>query len=140
MEQIGMNFGVNPEQIGSIFGWKSITAWILLFGFGLFYKWLVYEYLPEVKRVKNRTAELVVAGVLVTLLGHGFVVGWNTVVLGWEAILNVLLCFVFSGVPMVIGYWNKDADENSKKEQRAAEDEKRAKERIKKASQIVSKE
>ena len=131
-------YGLDTGQVETIFGLKAAIIWVLLFAFGLFYKWLVYEYLPEVKGVKNRTAELVVGGVLVTLLGYGFIIG-DAVVRGGEALVAVLVCFACSGIPMIVGYWSKDAQNDAEEEKRKAEDERRAKDQINKRAKITAK-
>lgn len=121
------------DSIETIFGWKAVTVWIILLAFSMFYAWLVYSYLPEKKKIKNRTAELVVLGTLVTILGYGIIIGWNTLVKGFEALLVLILCFAFTGAPMIAGYWNKDASLN-------AQDEERAKEQFRKASKTIQKD
>ena len=123
------------EQIESIFGLKFGAVLGALFCFGLFYKWLVYHYLPDVKKIKNRTAELVIAGTLVTIIGFGIIIGWDTPVRAYEALIALLVCFGFSGAPMAYGYWSKEAETTAKAEERTASRLQRTSE---KARQAVS--
>lgn len=71
----------------------TVFLFLLLFGVG--YNLLV-EYFQ--KRTQRYTAELVVVGVLVTVLASGFLIGWGSA-------LIVLILFVASGIPMIVGSW-----------------------------------
>lgn len=83
------------------------VAFIFLFVFGLAYNQLVERFQ---KRTQRYTAELVVGGVLITLLVSGFFIGW-------ENMAKVLVLFVASGLPMIIGSWIRAArdDEEAKR-------------------------
>ena len=80
---------------------------IALFLFGIGYNILVERFQ---KRTQRFTAEMVVGGVLVTVTTSGFFIGWNNAGV-------VLLFFVASGLPMLIGSWLRSArdDEEAKR-------------------------
>lgn len=82
-------------------------AFIILLVFGIFYNILVERFQQRTQRF---TAEFVVAGVLVTVTTSGFFIGWSDVGI-------VLLLFVASGAPMLIGSWIRSArdDEEAKR-------------------------
>jgi hypothetical protein len=82
-------------------------AFIILLIFGFVYNFIVERFQ---KRTQRYTAELVVGGVLITVLTSGFFIGWNNVVI-------VLILFFASGLPMIIGSWIRSArdDEEAKK-------------------------
>ena len=82
-------------------------AFIILLVFGIVYNILVERFQQRTQRF---TAEFVVAGVLVTVTTSGFFIGWSDVGI-------VLLLFVASGAPMLIGSWIRSArdDEEAKR-------------------------
>lgn len=84
---------------GLIMGWKLAAVGLGLLAFGIGYNWLVARFQ---RKTQKYTAEMVVGGVLVTVLAAGLVVGW-------PAALAVLVCFTASGLPMVIGSWLRNA-------------------------------
>ncbi len=86
---------------------ELVIAFIALLAFGFVYNKLVEHFQ---KRTLRYTAELVAGGVLVTLIASGFFIGWNNM-------LIVLVFFAASGLPMMIGSWNRSAhdDEEAKK-------------------------
>ena len=94
---------LNQIQIGK----EMAMAFLFLLLFGVSFN-LIVEYFQ--KRTQRYTAEFVVCGVLVTVLVSGFIVGWNDAV-------TVLILFVASGSPMVIGSWIRTArdEETAKK-------------------------
>lgn len=77
------------------FGWNlaAVMAGLLVFGVGYnaFVAWLEREGHAE-----GYVALLVVVGTLVTLAGAAMLIGM-------EAVVQVGLCFVASGMPMIIG-------------------------------------
>ena len=95
--------GINQIQIGR----ELAMAFLGLLLFGVSYNLLV-EYFQ--KRTQRYTAELVVGGVIVTVLASAFLIGW-------ENALIVLVCFVASGLPMIVGSWMRTArdEEHAKK-------------------------
>src|SRR5690349_861332 len=82
------------------------VAFAVLLVFGFFYNHLVERFQ---KRTQRYTAELVVGGVLATVLVSGFFIGWINAV-------KVLLLFGASGFFMIIGSWLRAArdDEQAK--------------------------
>lgn len=84
-----------------------VAALIFLLVFGMVYNQLVEKFQ---KRTQRYTAELVVGGVLITLVTSGFFIGWNNAG-------KVLLLFVASGLPMIVGSWIRAArdDEEAKR-------------------------
>jgi hypothetical protein len=94
---------VNGTQISK----ELFFAFIGLVLFSIGYNFLV-EYFQ--KRTQRFTAEFVVGGVLITVMVSGLFIGWNNVAI-------VLLLFIGSGVPMLIGSWIRSArdDEEAKK-------------------------
>lgn len=81
---IGSNSGAIPVAIGAV-----------LILFGILYDWLA-SYLHQKGHSEGYTSLLVVGGVLVTILAAGFVIGW-------PAVIWLLILFACSGTPMVIG-------------------------------------
>jgi uncharacterized membrane protein len=83
------------------------VAFIVLLVFGFFYNQLVERFQ---KRTQRYTAELVVGGVLITLIASGFFIGWSDMA-------KVLVLFVASGLPMIVGSWIRSArdDEEAKR-------------------------
>lgn len=83
------------------------VAFIALLIFGVLYNQLVERFQ---KRTQRYTAEMVVGGVLVTVVVSGFFIGWDNVA-------KVLILFVASGLPMMIGSWVRAArdDEEAKR-------------------------
>lgn len=74
-------------------------AFIVLLAFGFGYNALVERFQ---KRTQHYTAEFVVGGVLITILVSGFFIGWDNTI-------KVLILFVASGLPMMIGSWIRAA-------------------------------
>lgn len=95
------------ESNGLQNGTELGIAFIILLVFGIFYNILVERFQQRTQRF---TAEFVVAGVLVTVTTSGFFIGWSDVGI-------VLLLFVASGAPMLIGSWIRSArdDEEAKR-------------------------
>ena len=81
-------------------------AFVALVLFGLGYNLIVERFQ---RRTQRFTAEFVVGGVLVTVTTSGFFIGWDNV-------LIVIILFVGSGLPMIIGSWVRSArdDEQAK--------------------------
>jgi hypothetical protein len=82
-----------------------MEAWrvlLLLAAGGILYNWLVEYAQRQLPRAHGLTAWLVVGGVLGTLIGY-------MLLAGVQAFMTVLLCFVATGTPMVLGsmlrYW-----------------------------------
>lgn len=79
-------------------------VFLLLLAGGILYNWLVEYTQSQLPRVHGLTAWLVVVGVLGTLIGY-------MMLAGVQAFLTVLLCFVATGTPMILGsmlrYWRK---------------------------------
>lgn len=71
------------------------VAIIVLLVFGFAYNSIVERFQ---KRTQRYTAELVVGGVLVTILVSSFFIGWDDAVI-------VFVLFMASGLPMIIGSW-----------------------------------
>lgn len=94
---------INGIQISG----ELALIFLLLLLFGVSYNLLVEYYQ---KRTQRYTAEFVVGGVLVTVLASGFVIGWGHAV-------TVLILFVASGLPMIVGSWIRAArdEEEAKK-------------------------
>ena len=92
MEQNGQEIGIG-------------TAWVAagLLIFGILYNVLVLKFQKWTDRY---TAELVVIGVLVTVVASGFVIGWG------DAFLMVIF-FAASGAPMLIGFWIRIAKDEA---------------------------
>ena len=90
------------QEITQNLQWHSRSYWFSAF----FYNHLVERFQ---KRTQRYTAELVVGGVLVTVLVSGFFIGWTNAV-------KVLLLFGASGFFMIIGSWLRAArdDEQAK--------------------------
>ena len=82
-----LELGVDPVAFG------LVLMGLVLFGLG--FNWAVSQMGPK---IRGRRAALVVGGVFGTLVGSIFVIGFV------EAVL-VGLCFVASGVPMIVGEW-----------------------------------
>jgi len=80
---------INWNQIG-----KGLAAvFLFLLVFGVSYNLLV-QFVQ--RKTQHYTAEFVAGGCLVTVLASGFVIGW-------DCALIVLICFIASGTPMIIG-------------------------------------
>ena len=94
------------------FGWNlaGVMGGLLLFGIG--YNALVAK-LEREGYADGYTALLVVGGTLITVVGA-------TIVIGIEAAVQVTLCFVASGTPMILGSIARYSEER-----RAAEEEMR---------------
>jgi hypothetical protein len=75
------------------------VAFIFLLVFGIVYNQLVERFQ---KRTQKYTAELVVGGVLITVLVSGLFIGWGNMA-------KVLALFVASGLPMIVGSWIRSA-------------------------------
>jgi hypothetical protein len=100
--------GANQEMEtnGTLFGEELVIAFIALFLFGVLYNIGIGKF-PWL--ASRRPAEQVVIGVGVTVLVSGFVVGWlHTLVM--------LVLFIGSGLPMIVGSWVRAAqdDEDAK--------------------------
>ncbi len=82
-------------------------AFIALLAFGFAYNLIVERFQ---KRTQRFTAEMVVGGVLVTVLVSGLFIGFTNMAI-------VLILFVASGLPMIIGSWIRSArdDEEAKR-------------------------
>lgn len=72
-----------------------LTVFFALFTFGMMFNWFV-GWLHRSGHSDGYTWLLVVAGVAVTVLASGLVVGW-------QAVLVLFACFTASGLPMAIG-------------------------------------
>lgn len=96
------------ELNGTFFGKELVIAFMALFLFGIIYNHGIQKF-PWL--ASRRSAEQVVAGVLITLLVSGIVIGWLNVV-------ALLILFAGSGLPMLIGSWVRAAmdDEQAKRE------------------------
>jgi len=83
------------DAIGMEIGWDvaAVMGGLLLFGIG--YNAFV-EWLERGGRDRGFTSLLVVAGVTVTLFGALIVIGW------WSTLV-LILCFLASGTPMIVG-------------------------------------
>lgn len=95
------------ESNGTEISIGLVIAFSSLFVFGVIYNVVVERFQ---KRTQRFTAELVVGGVLVTVTVSGFFIGWINAGI-------VLLLFVGSGLPMIIGSWLRAArdDEEAKR-------------------------
>lgn len=84
-----------------------VVGFVFLLVFGIVYNQLVERFQ---KRTQRYTAELVVGGVLITVIISGFFIGWNNAG-------KVLILFVASGLPMIVGSWLRSArdDEEAKR-------------------------
>ena len=82
-------------------------AFIALLAFGIAYNMIVERFQ---KRTQRFTAELVVGGVLVTVLVSGLFIGFTNMAI-------VLIFFMASGLPMIVGSWIRSArdDEEAKR-------------------------
>lgn len=94
-------------EIGS----THVIVFGALFIFGLFYNSLV-AWLEANGHDRGYTALLVVGGVLVTIAGAAFLIGWL-------AALFVLASFAASGLPMVAGAWQRAAVARKADEEKA---------------------
>jgi len=83
------------DNFEALFGWKLAIVAVGLLIFGYFYNQLV-ERLQS--KTNSYTAELVVLGVLVTVLSAGFALSLNL-----NQIAGIIFFFICSGSPMVIG-------------------------------------
>lgn len=86
-------------NFSTVFSKEFVVAFLVLVLFGVFYNQVVEKFQ---KRTQRYTAELVVIGVLVTLVASAFVIGWLPV-------LVVSAFFIASGSPMIIGSWIRTA-------------------------------
>lgn len=86
---------INWSEIGG----QLALAVLLLLLFGVSYNLVVERFQ---KRTQRYTAELVVFGVIVTLVASGFIIGW-------EHALIVMILFAASGIPMIVGSWIRTA-------------------------------
>ena len=120
------------DEFRSVFGWQFATVWVLLDLFGWGYCALVYNYFPKWK-IKHKTAEWVVLGVFITIIGYAFAIGWKSYVLASDAIIALFLCFIATGGPMIFGYWVVDSRNDSQDEEKA---KRLMKEQIKKAKEL----
>lgn len=68
---------------------------LLFFGFGYNLGIEKWRWLAQL-----RPAEQVVIGVLITVLTSGFFIGWMNAII-------VIGCFAGSGLPMLLGSWNR---------------------------------
>lgn len=107
-----MNIDPQKTQLLPVIG-------LALFLFGLGFNWFT-SWLHKQNYNDGYTWGLVVIGVAVTVLASGFVIGWT-------AVLILLICFTCSGLPMAIGdiwravrakrdfisYRSKNADEEA---------------------------
>ena len=82
-------------------------AFIALLLFGVGYNIIVERFQ---RRTQRFTAEFVVGGVLITVLVSGFFIGVTDMAV-------VLILFVASGLPMIVGSWLRSArdDEEAKR-------------------------
>lgn len=97
--------------MGDLMGMERGRATIVLaalFVFGVLYNAFV-EWLERDDRDRGFTSLLVVGGVIVTLGGAAMLVGW-------ELILVLALCFTASGTPMIIGSLARYARERAEAE------------------------
>lgn len=86
------------------FGEELASAFIGLALFGILYNHGIEKF-PWL--ASRRSAEQVVIGVSATVIISGFVIGW----------LNVIVLFILfsaSGLPMLIGSWNRAAQDDEK--------------------------
>lgn len=84
---------------GQTIGTELVFTVAGLLIFGIVFNYFVVEF--QKKTVKY-TAELVVLGVLFTIVVSGFVIGW-------ENASKLVLLFTASGLPMLIGSWMRTA-------------------------------
>lgn len=96
-------------EFKAIFGQELVIAALVLFGFGFIFN-LLTDHLQRL--TKSYTAELVVIGVLITVLASGFVIGW-------PAVLALLILFAASGFWMVVGFWMRNAQDQERARQEA---------------------
>lgn len=97
------------EEIGRETGTKLALTALGLVAFGVIFNWLTERI--QQRTAHHYTAELVVIGVLVTVLASAPLIGLVNA-------LIVLALFVASGSPMIIGAWVRVArdTERAKKE------------------------
>lgn len=93
----------NPEQI--------IIVLLALIAFGAGYNKLI-AWLTLTGRARGYSAFLAAFGILVTLAGAGFLIGWLPALLA-------LACFTASGLPAAIGSTVRFMDERYRDEQAA---------------------
>lgn len=78
-----------------------VAAGLLIFG--ILFNWFVMQ---SQKWTERYTAELVVVGVLVTVIASGFVIGWDNA-------FAMIVLFAASGAPMLIGFWVRVAQDEA---------------------------
>ena len=131
------------EDVRSIFGtvlvWQAVAIWMALFAFGCLYAWFVYRWLPE-RKITFNTAWMVVLGSLMTILGIQSLVGWHSLVRGYEVLGVIVSCFVASGLPMLIGYSMKESSDKRRDEQRSLQYFHNASKQFIKPSEIAMKD
>ncbi len=88
--EIGAGF-----QDGEVRGIELAAVLLGLLLFGIGYNWFVTR-LEQEGHDRGYTSLLVVAGVMATLAGA-------LVIVGWQAVMVVALCFIASGLPMIWG-------------------------------------
>lgn len=88
----------NGTQISSVI----VIAWFALLAFGFGYNYVVDRFQ---RRTQRFTAEFVVGGVILTVAVSGLFIGWENAVL-------VILMFIASGAPMLLGSWKRAADDD----------------------------
>ncbi len=76
-----------------------VIAFIGLLVFGILYNQLVERFQ---KRTQKYTAEFVVGGVLITVLVSGLFIGSGHMTI-------ILILFMASGLPMIVGAWIRSA-------------------------------
>lgn len=85
-----------------------IIVFLLLLIFGGLYNHFV-EYMDRLHYIEGYLSLVVAFGVFVTLIGVS--------ILSWQAALVILVCFIASGTPMIIGsitrYIRKRADDQN---------------------------
>lgn len=94
-------------------GWLFGMTLAALFLFGALYN-LFVAWLVRTGRDRGATAILVVGGTLSTLLGAAAIIGL-------EHTAVALACFAASGLPMVIGSWERYTRKRAQDEQTAKE-------------------
>jgi hypothetical protein len=97
------------ESNWSPFGWELVIACTILLFFGIFYNFLVTRFQ---KRTTRYTAEMVAGGVLVTVITSGPFIGWVNMIV-------VLIMFTCTGLPMIIGFMSRVADDDEHAKQAA---------------------
>lgn len=101
-----------------IFGWKAGAILFFLHLLAWVYALIVYILLPKWK-IRRSSSGLVVGGVIFTVFGYGFMIGWNTSITGIVSVLAILSCFAVTGIPMIIGYKFKNEYDDNRDNERA---------------------